>query len=44
MTKIHEKFIRNDIKSIKSLPEDLKGELTVDSYLRKIKKKMLKEK
>jgi len=29
MTKIHEKFIRGDILSIKRLPEDLKGELTV---------------
>ena len=29
MTKIHEKFIRADISSIKRLPEDLKGELTV---------------
>ena len=29
MTKIHEEFIRNDIRLIKSLPSNLKGELTV---------------
>jgi len=29
MTKIHEEFIRNDIKSVKNLSESLKGELTV---------------
>ena len=29
MTKIHEKFFRGDLSSIKKLPEDLKGELTV---------------
>ena len=29
MTKIHEKFIRGNISSIKKLSEDLKGELTV---------------
>ena len=29
MTKIHEEFIRNDIKSVKSLSESIKGELTV---------------
>ena len=29
MTKIHEEFIRGDIKSIKNLSENLKGELTV---------------
>ena len=29
MTKIHEEFIRDKVKSIKSLPESLKGELTV---------------
>ncbi len=29
MTKIHERFIKGDLASIKKLPEDLKGELTV---------------
>ena len=29
MTKIHEEFIRGKVKSIKNLPETLKGELTV---------------
>ena len=29
MTKIHEEFIRNDVKLIKNLPDNLKGELTV---------------
>ena len=29
MTKIHEEYVRNDIKLIKNLPENLKGELTV---------------
>jgi len=29
MTKIHENFIRGNVYSIKKLPEDLKGELTV---------------
>ena len=29
MTKIHEEFTRGKVESIKSLPENLKGELTV---------------
>ncbi len=29
MTKLHETFIRDDIKTLKKLPENLKGELTV---------------
>ena len=29
MTKIHEKFIRDKVKSIKNLPTNLKGELTI---------------
>ena len=29
MTKIHESFFRNEVQSIKNLPENLKGELTV---------------
>ncbi len=29
MTKIHEEFIRDEVKSMKKLPEKLKGELTV---------------
>ena len=29
MTKIHEEFIRSSVESIRSLPENLKGELTV---------------
>ena len=29
MTKIHEEFIRSGVQSIKSLPENLKGELTI---------------
>jgi len=29
MTKIHEEFIRNSVKLIKNLPENIKGELTV---------------
>ena len=29
MTKINEKFIRDEISSIKGFPSDLKGELTV---------------
>ena len=29
MTKIHEEFIRDTVESITSLPESLKGELTV---------------
>ena len=29
MTKIHEDFIRDKVETIKSLPENLKGELTV---------------
>jgi len=29
MTKIHEEFIRSEVESIRSLSENLKGELTV---------------
>ena len=29
MTKLHEEFIREDVKSIKNMPDNLKGELTV---------------
>ena len=29
MTKIHEEFIRGKVESIKSLSENLKGELTI---------------
>ena len=29
MTKIHEEFIRSEVQSIKSIPENLKGELTI---------------
>ena len=43
MTKIHEKFIRSKVESIKSLSENLKGELTV-IVSRKIKEKSIKKK
>tara|TARA_Y100000590_G_scaffold285935_1_gene321723 strand:+ start:714 stop:1565 length:852 start_codon:yes stop_codon:yes gene_type:complete len=42
MTKIHEEFIRSDVKSIKSLSESLKGELTV-ILSEKIKEKNTKK-
>ena len=41
MTKIHEKFIRDEVESIKSLSEGLKGEFTV-ILSEKIKKKNIK--
>ena len=41
MTKIHEDFIRNKVETIKSLPENLKGELTV-VLSEKIKEKNIK--
>ena len=46
MTKIHEEFIRTKVESIKSLPENLKGELTVilsEKIKGKNKKKEIKE-
>ena len=43
MTKIHEEFIRTKVESIKSLPENLKGELTV-ILSEKIKEKNIKNK
>ena len=42
MTKIHEEFIRNEVKSIKYLSESLKGELTV-VLSEKIKEKNIEE-
>ena len=42
MTKIHEKFIRDDINSIQNLTENIKGELTV-VVSQKIKEKNVKE-
>ena len=42
MTKIHEKFIRDDVELIKDIPEILKGELTV-VLSKKIKEKNIKE-
>ena len=42
MTKIHEKFIRNNVESIKDIPEILKGELTV-VLSKKIKEKNIKK-
>ena len=42
MTKIHEKFIRGEVESIKSLSEGLKGEFTV-ILSEKIKKKNIKK-
>ena len=41
MTKIHEDFIRGKVETIKSLPENLKGELTV-VLSEKIKEKNIK--
>jgi len=41
MTKIHEKFIRDDVELIKVTPEILKGELTV-VLSKKIKEKNIK--
>ena len=46
MTKIHEEFIRTKVESIKSLPENLKGELTVilsEKIKGKNKKKEIEE-
>ena len=42
MTKIHEEFIRDKVKSIRNLPESLKGELTV-VLSEKIKEKNIKK-
>jgi len=42
MTKIHEEFIRTDVKLIKKLPENLKGELTV-VLSERIKEKNIKK-
>jgi 16S rRNA (cytidine1402-2'-O)-methyltransferase len=42
MTKIHEEFVRGKVESIKSLPENLKGELTV-VLSEKIKDKSIKK-
>jgi 16S rRNA (cytidine1402-2'-O)-methyltransferase len=42
MTKIHEEFIRDKVESIKSLSENLKGELTV-VLSEKIKDKNIKK-
>jgi len=42
MTKIHEEFIRDKVESIKSLSENLKGELTV-VLSEKIKEKNIKK-
>jgi len=42
MTKIHEKFIRDKVESIKNLSQDLRGELTV-VLSEKIKKKDIKK-
>ena len=42
MTKIHEDFLRDKITSIKMLPENLKGELTV-VISEKIKEKKIKK-
>ena len=46
MTKIHEEFIRNNMKSFTSLPNDIKGELTVvisEKNKEKINKKEISE-
>jgi len=43
MTKMHEEFIRNDIRLIKSLPNNLKGELTVIISEKNKEKKIKKE-
>ena len=42
MTKIHERFIRDNVESIKGIPEILKGELTV-VLSKKIKEKNIKK-
>ena len=42
MTKIHESLIRDKVETIKTFPENLKGELTV-VLSRKIKKKEYKK-
>jgi len=42
MTKIHEEFIRDNILTVKKLPENLKGEVTV-ILSKKIDKKKIKE-
>ena len=42
MTKMHEKFIRDNVESIKDIPEILKGELTV-VLSKKIKEKNIKK-
>jgi len=38
MTKIHEEFIRDDVETIKNLPETLKGELTIVLSKQMVKK------
>ena len=43
MTKIHEEYVRGKIDSIKSLPENLKGELTVVLSEKNKEKKSKKE-
>jgi 16S rRNA (cytidine1402-2'-O)-methyltransferase len=43
MTKIHEQFIRDRIESIKILPENFKGELTVVISEKYVEKKIKKE-
>ena len=43
MTKMHEEFIRDKVQSIKSLPENLKGELTVVLSEKKEEKNVKKE-
>ena len=43
MTKIHEEFIRDDIESIKDLPRNLKGELTVVLSEKRKEKNIKKE-
>ena len=43
MTKIHENFLRANITSIKTFPEDIKGELTVIISQKIEKNKVKKE-
>ena len=46
MTKIHEEFIRSEVQSIKSIPENLKGELTIvlsEKNKKKNTKKLISE-
>ena len=43
MTKIYEDFIRDDVSSIKTVPENLKGELTVVVSQKTKEKKIKKE-